>query len=70
LDKIKIYPITIISEEGLAKEIARIANLSTALGYKLEDENRAPTKEEAYQQLSHGASLLKAIIKYGEDQSR
>jgi hypothetical protein len=41
-----------------------------ALGYKLEDENRVPTKEEAYQQLSHSASLLKAIIKYGEDQSR
>jgi hypothetical protein len=70
MDKIKIYPITITSEEGLAKEIARIANLSMALGYKLEDENRVPTKEEAYQQLSHSASLLKAIIKYGEDQSR
>jgi hypothetical protein len=41
-----------------------------ALGYKLEDENRVPTKEEAYQQMSHSASLLKAIIKYGEDQSK
>jgi hypothetical protein len=70
LDKIKIYPITIISEEGLAKEIARIANLSMALGYKLEDEYRVLTKEEAYEQLSHSASLLKAIIKYGEDQSK
>jgi hypothetical protein len=64
LDKIKIYPITITSEEGLAKEIARIANLSMALGYKLEDEYRVPTKEEAYQQLSHSASLFKAILEY------
>jgi hypothetical protein len=64
LDKIKIYPITITSEEGLAKEIARIANLSMALGYKLEDEYRVPTKEEAYEQLSHSASLFKAILEY------
>ena len=47
LDKIKIYPIRIGSEEDLAKEIARIANLSIALGYKLEDENRILAKEEA-----------------------
>ncbi len=33
LDRIKIYPITITSEEGLTKEIARISNLSMALGY-------------------------------------
>ena len=64
LDKIKIYPITITSEEGLAKEIARIANLSMALGYKLEDEYRVLTKEEAYEQLSHSASLFKAILDY------
>ncbi len=64
LDKIKIYPITITSEDELAKEIARIAGLSMALGYKLEDEYRVPTKEEAYQQLSHSASLFKAILEY------
>jgi hypothetical protein len=64
LDKIKIYPIRITSEEELAKEIARIAILSMALGYKLEDEYRVLTKEEAYQQLSHSASLFKAILAY------
>ena len=64
LDRIKIYPTTITSEEGLAKEIARIANLSMALGYKLEDEYRVLTKEEAYEQLSHSASLFKAILEY------
>jgi len=64
LDKIKIYPITISSEHELAKEIARIAVLSMALGYKLEDEFRIITKDEAYQQLSHSASLFKAILDY------
>jgi len=54
----------IASEEEFAKEIARIANLSMALGYKLEDENRILTKEEAYQQIGHSASLFKAILEY------
>ena len=63
-DKIKIYPITIDSEEAIMREVARIANLSLALGYKLEDEKRLLTKEEAYQQISHSASLFKAILGY------
>ncbi len=49
LDKIKVYPITIDSEEALVREVVRIANLSLALGYKLEDEKSLLTKEEAYQ---------------------
>lgn len=64
LDKIKINPIRIDSEEDLAKEVARIANLSTALRYKLDDENRVLTQEEAYQQISHSASLFKGILEY------
>jgi len=64
LDKIKIYPIRIGSEKELAKQIARIANLSMALGYRLEDENRILTKEEAYQQIGHSASLFKGILEY------
>lgn len=64
LDKIKIYSIQIASEKDLAKEIARIANLSIALGYKLGDENRILTKEEAYQQISHSASLFRGILEY------
>jgi len=64
LDKIKIYPITIDSEEAIVREVVRIANLSLALGYKLEDEKRLLTKEEAYQQISHSASLFKAILGY------
>jgi len=64
LEKIKIYPLTISSEAELAKEIARIANLSKTLGYRLEDEFRIITKEEAYEQLSHSTSLLKAILDY------
>lgn len=51
-------------EEDLAREIARIANLSRKLGYKLRNENRAITKEEAYVQLGHSASLLKAVLQY------
>jgi len=50
-------------EEDLAKEIARIANISRQLGLKLRAENRNMTKEEAYVQLGHSASLLRAVIK-------
>lgn len=64
LDKIKIYPVTINSEEEFAKEIARIANLSMKLGYKIEAEDRLLTKEEAYRQISHSAALFKAILDY------
>ena len=50
-------------EEDLAKEIARVANISRKLGLKLRAENRDMTKEEAYVQLGHSASLLRAVIK-------
>jgi hypothetical protein len=65
LDRIKIYPIVIKSEDDLMREIARIANLSMKLGYRLEKENRMLSKEEAYVQLGHSASLLKAILEWG-----
>jgi hypothetical protein len=64
IDKIKIYPIKIESEKDLAKEIARIANLSMKKGYQIEDENRLLTKQEAYEQISHSASLFRAILEY------
>jgi hypothetical protein len=64
LERIKIYPVQIKSEDDLVREIARIANLSMKLGYQLEAENRPLTKEEAYAQLGHSASLLKAILDY------
>jgi hypothetical protein len=63
-ERIKTYPIEIKSEDDLVKEIARIANLSMKLGYQLEAENRPLTKKEAYTQLGHSASLLKAILDY------
>jgi hypothetical protein len=66
LNRIKIYPIVIDSEETLAKEIARIANLSLKLGYKIESENRLLTQEEGYEQISHSASLFKGILGYVE----
>ena len=64
LDKIKIYPIKIKSENDLAKEIARIANLSLKKGYQIQDEKRLLSKDEAYEQISHSASLFKAILEY------
>jgi len=64
IDKIIIYPITITTEKKLASEIARIANISAKLGYKLVEEKRLLTKKEAYEQLSHSASLFKAILNY------
>jgi len=64
VDKIKIYPIKIESENDLANEIARIANLSLKLGYQIQDEKRLLTKDEAYEQVNHSASLFKAILGY------
>jgi hypothetical protein len=61
----KMYPIRLREdhfEEDLAGEIARIANVSRRLGYGMQAENRDMTKEEAYGQLAHSASLLKAIL--------
>lgn len=66
MDKIKIYPVKIKSEEDLAKQIARIANLSIQKGYQIEDEKRRLTKEEAYVQIGHSASLFSAILIYVE----
>ena len=70
LDKIKeieknMYEIKLSSDnfEGdLAKEIARIAIISRQLALKMNAENRDMTKEEAYIQLGHSASLLKAVL--------
>jgi len=64
IHKIKIYPIKIESENDLAKEIARIANLSLKKGYQIQDEKRLLTKDEAYEQISHSASLFKAILEH------
>lgn len=63
-DKIKIYPIKIESETTLIREVARIANLSLQLGYRLQEEDRLITKAEAYEQLGHSASLFKGVITY------
>lgn len=49
-------------EEDLAKEIARIANISRQLGLRLRAENRDMTREEAYAQLGQSASLLRAVM--------
>lgn len=61
---IEIYPIEIRSEEDLAQEIARIANLSLNLGYRLEKEGRMLSRSKAYEQISHSASLFKGILKF------
>lgn len=66
MDRVKIYPIKIKSEEDLANQIARIANLSLKKGYQIEDEKRLLTKDEAYEQISHSTSLFKAILQYVE----
>jgi len=64
LSKIKIYNIDIQSEMDLAEEITRIANLSLKLGYQLENEGRRLTKQEAYAQIVHSASLLRGILRW------
>ena len=62
LEEIRVFDIEVKSEGDLAKEIARIANLSMAVGYKLEDEGRLLSREEAYHQVSHSASLFRAVL--------
>ena len=60
-----MYPINLSKnnfEADLAREIARIANLSRKLGYKLRAGKRDMTKQEAYIQLGHSASLLRAVM--------
>jgi len=64
LDKIKLYDIVIRNEDDLMREILKIAKISKALGYKLRKEDRMITLKEAYIQLGHSASLLKAVIAY------
>lgn len=49
-------------EYDLAKEIARLANLSRKLGHTLKKEDRDMTEKEAYIQLGHSTSLLKAVL--------
>ena len=68
LDKItsNMYLITLRPdhwEADLAKEIARIANLSGDLNDRLVKEDRNMSREEAYRQLGHSASLFKAVLK-------
>jgi hypothetical protein len=63
-EKIEIYAITIESEADLVNEVTRIANLAKKLGHRMEAEDRGMTKAEAYRQISHSASLLKAILTY------
>ena len=64
MSKFEVYTIEIQSEADLAKEIARIANLSMKLGYQLGKEDRMLSKQEAYGQISHSASLLKGILNW------
>ena len=48
--------------KDISKEIARIAEASRKLSYQLRRENRNLTREEAYIQLGHSASLFRAIL--------
>jgi hypothetical protein len=63
----RMYAITLRDdrfEADLSREIARIANLSRGLGYTLRKQNRDMTPDEAYTQLGHSASLLRAVLKH------
>ena len=51
-------------EADLAREIARIANISRKLGYKMRAQKRNITRQEAHIQLGHSASLLKAVLEH------
>lgn len=61
-----MYEITLTRtnfEDDLAREIARIANISRALASRvILRTDRVMTREEAYAQLGHSASLLRAVL--------
>jgi hypothetical protein len=60
-----MYPVSLKREhfeEDLAREVARVANITRALGHSLRREDRDMTAGEAYRQLGHSASLLRAIL--------
>jgi len=67
VDEIPVYPVVVQAEEDLAAAIARIANLSLRLGYRIQKEDRLLTREEAYTQIGHSASLLKGVLEYMEE---
>lgn len=60
----RMYTISLTSEQDLAKEIARLATISHHLALTLEKEQRDMTQEEAYVQVTHSASLLKAVLAF------
>jgi hypothetical protein len=64
LPLIKVYHVKIESEADLAREVARIANLSINPGYRLEKDGRMLSRQEAYEQISQSASLLRGILKW------
>lgn len=64
LDKIRVYNIVISSEADLARHIARIGEDARRLGYRLEFEDRILTREEAFRQISHSASLFRGILNF------
>lgn len=66
INRIRVTPIHIASEQDLAKAVADIANQAKRLGHVLEAENRLMTPDEAYRQIGLSASLLKGILAYVE----
>ncbi|TCD47080.1 hypothetical protein [Chlorobium sp. N1] len=60
----RIYPISISSEQDLAREIARIGELSRTLALDMQRQGRDMTRREAIVQAVHSASLLRAILVY------
>ena len=53
-----------LPKEEVSFFLLSYANLSLKLGYQIQDEKRLLTKDEAYEQISHLASLFKAISEY------
>ncbi len=63
-ERIRLYPVPVRSEKDLAREVARIANLSIRLGETIRAGNRLLTEAEALEQLSHSASVLRGVLEY------
>jgi len=59
-----IYRIRLASEADLAREVARVAEISRKLGNRMRMDNRDMSRPEALEQAVHSASLFRAILLY------
>jgi hypothetical protein len=70
ISRIVITNYVFTSKDEIIAKLAELANDSARLGYRMQDDNKDMTEEEAYAQLSKGASFFKAVWAFVEAQGK